>query len=95
MDNESFFDELSGYDVDEHGVICSPGKFEGEPSYVLYFWMSVMDGCYDDEYFEDDISMSMFVFNADDIKLFPELREYERIVLWEDSQGFVHHELRE
>lgn len=26
------------YKVDERGVIRSPGKFEGEPIYVPYFW---------------------------------------------------------
>lgn len=32
------------YDVDERGIVRSPGKFEGQPAYVVWMWELCMLG---------------------------------------------------
>jgi hypothetical protein len=73
------------YDVDETGLIHSPGKFEGEMLYVPYFWEIFMVGGAD----EDDGNVLTFGITDDDRKLFPELGTTEKLYLEESDQGFV------
>lgn len=77
------------YDVNDNGVVTSPGKFEGEPSYVVHFWDGYMNGMCD----EDDGETVTFILEDADFEEFPALRTFQKIDLWEDSQGFVHHSL--
>ena len=83
------------YDVNENGIITSPGKFEGNMDYTVYFWDIYMDGgdnpCYD----ENDIYLSQFKIDKDDITEFPELKDDlgKFIYLWEDNNGFVYCEI--
>lgn len=67
-----------------------PGKFEGEPDYVEYFYDIGMEGGAD----EDDGEVWTFEINADDIRQFPELRGYKYIDIEVSDQGFVYHQLR-
>lgn len=69
----------------ENGRITSPGKFEGEQSYVPYFWEAYLNGCAD----RDDGRVLGFDVTAEDKALFPALKKRRTVRLIEDSQGFV------
>lgn len=69
------------------GKVVSPGKFEGEPEWVVFFWEAVLDGCGEDT---EDGSVTVHVEDADK-KQWPELQDVTDAVLWEDDNGFVHH----
>jgi len=77
-------------EVNEQGIIISLGKFEGEPSYVPYFWY--IDG-------EDDqvdlngqgVIARIFYVSRSETKSFPDLDDGDVIYLWEDDEGFVRH----
>ena len=81
-------DIIAEYDVDTHGTIRSPGKFEGEPVYAPYFYDALMNG-----FADDDDGVASFNIDANDIKEFPELANVKRLRLWESEQGFVYIEL--
>lgn len=76
-------------------VIESPGKFEGEPTYVVSLWDMSLEQGYDEELPDSDTggqtSIYAFFITADDRKEFPELKNVEVITLWETDNGFVHH----
>jgi hypothetical protein len=74
------------YEIDSHGIIRSPGKFEGEPRYVPYFWDAYLNGMADDD---DGVTLT-FDVNDDDRKLFPELEGVKHVYLEESDQGFVY-----
>lgn len=78
-------DIIDQYETDEHGKIANPGKFEGEPLYVPYFWEAYLNGCAD----EDDGDVLVFHIEEEDRKEFPELASYNKVSLWEDDCGFV------
>ena len=71
--------------IDGKGIITSPGKFEGCPRYVPYFWDAYLNGMAD----RDDGSILGFDISADDKAIFPELKRRKTVKLVEDSQGFV------
>lgn len=85
---------LRDYNVDANGVIRSPGKFEGEPAFVPYFWGLALEGFADN----DDGRVYTFRFNPSDRDTL--LREWPMLVKWlgrkrklhliENDQGFVH-----
>lgn len=81
---------LESYTVDSAGRINSPGKMEGEPLYVPYFWDTILNGFADDSE-SDDVNPDADVIHisADDIAIFPELDGYTRALLWESDNGFV------
>jgi len=74
------------YDTDDHGRICTPGKFEGEPIWVPYFWEIWLDGGADD----DDGYYIGFDLTPDDVREWPELEACSRVELWQDDSGFVY-----
>jgi len=86
------------YEVDNNGVIRSPGKFEGEMLYVPYFWEMVMNGFSSPSYDEDNCLYNELDITKEDREKFPELdRDDEKattIELYEDLQGFVYGELQ-
>ena len=80
------------YQHDANGRITQPGKFEGEPIFVPYYWDVAMNGFAD----SDDGKVFGFRFTAagDDFEVWPELKRWlgrkRSMKLYEDSQGFVH-----
>jgi len=50
-----------------------PGKFEGSPAYVPYFWDIGMDGGADDEEWDGDTPIWVFHITPEDRAMFPEL----------------------
>lgn len=74
-------------------TIRRPGKFEGEMYYVPYFWDRVMEGGSGDTLYEPDAEdaspYEVFEIEAEDRKLFPELKDVYSLWLYERGDGFV------
>ena len=81
--------------IDQHGLICDPGKFEGEPRYVQYLWNVVLDG--EGETVDDpdrpDATMDLITLTDDDKRRFPALSRFDQALLWADDNGFVYCDL--
>lgn len=79
------------------GLISSPGKFEGEPLFVPYFYDIAMNGFGVAIYGggEDGLELDgeWFAIEDGDREAFPELENARFVVLWYSSDGFVSHEL--
>jgi hypothetical protein len=73
-----------GYETDGD-CIASPGRFEGEALYVVYFWDAYLNGCVDD----DDGEVLTFNVAPEDIAEFPELAGRATVRLMETDAGFV------
>lgn len=73
------------YNVDEHGIIRSPGKFEAEMLYAPYFYDAMLNG-------ESDPvnGVDYFELTAEDKVEFPELINVYGVALEESEQGFVY-----
>lgn len=96
------------YNVNKHGLIITPGKFQGEPLYVPYFYEHIMDGsgnevfdtCEHEDHSEDEcdcmdlnLLYTEFDITDDDIREFPELQGYSQIRIGVTEIGFVTCEL--
>ncbi len=75
------------YNVDAHGLIRSPGKFEGEMCYVPYFWDASLDGLA-----TDDLGsiVGFIVEDADREEFGNFLLGVAAILLEQSDQGFVY-----
>jgi hypothetical protein len=73
------------------GIIRSPGKFEGEPVYVPYFFDLMLNGMADESYEDDATGNTADYFNITpaDRQEFPELEEVARVILYYRTDGFV------
>ena len=89
------FDPTYGYDVDESNIIRSPGKFEGEPRYVPYFFDAELNGAPDDELDDSGTLVTVFKITEEDVGLYPELaNNVDRFIcLWESDDGFAYHDI--
>lgn len=74
----------------QNGLIRNPGKFEGEPLYVPYFYDFYLEGGGEAE--EEDGGYRITI-EAQDIQAFPALAGFTTICLYEDDAGFVYHRL--
>ena len=83
------------YDTD-NGLICSPGKYEGEPLYVPYLWEIVLDGGGEpvDDPDRPDATMDLVGLSDDDKRRFPALTGFDHALLWADDNGFVYCDLQ-
>ena len=70
-------------------IVSHPGKFEGEPAWVPYFWDLTMDGGADDVDDDNGTDIYIFTIQEDDIAVFPELAGMSYVEVWETDQGFV------
>lgn len=78
------------YDINEQGIITSPGKFEREMYYAVSFWNSTLDGfCDRDEMSDDGTLVAIFDIRLHDIEQYPELEGSTELRIWEDENGFV------
>jgi hypothetical protein len=77
-------DILCDYTV-RNGVIQSPGKFEGEPMHVPYFYDGMLEGWGD-----TNGPATLIPIDDDERRAFPETLSPEdvAIVLWQDDNGF-------
>jgi hypothetical protein len=81
------------YEVDEHGLIRSPGKFEQCPDYAPYFYSWYLEGegeeCEDPNHGDGCL---VFDITEEDVAEFPgydEIAPGETAHLREDDNGFV------
>lgn len=72
-------------------IIRSPGKFQGEPSWVAEYYERVMNGDYDE--LDERTDRFTFILEDEDFGMYPALVGFTKLYIWEDSQGFVRHEL--
>lgn len=77
---------LRDYEVNERGIIYSPGKFEGEMIYVPYYWDALLNGMAD----SDEDGVARFRVTEEDRTEFPELADVSAVALTEGSNGFVY-----
>jgi len=93
------------YDVSLHGIVTSPGKFEGEPWWVASMWYELSR--WEDDRIYAEANGTVFTVCKIDSELLaaypgiqawqglpprparPPADEPTYIVLWEDNQGFV------
>jgi len=73
-------------------VIKNPGKFEGEETYVPYFWDMVLEG-FHEEVGRGDSSVARIEISDEDRTKFPVLGNAKYILLEESDQGFVYSKL--
>ena len=72
-----------------NGIITNPGKFEGEPVWVPYFWDCYLDGGAE----HDDEHVLVFDVTDEDRAKFPGmLDDVAQVRLYESEIGFVHAE---
>jgi len=84
--NNILADLLKYYKIEEHGIITSPGKFEGEMIYVPYYWEAFLNGFAD----RDDGKVLGFDITPEDRKIFgPMLKGKRTVKLYERDDGFV------
>lgn len=83
---------LSSYDIDENGLVRTPGQFEGAPTWVVAFWDLATEG-WGEALIVDGVTSAtgVIITTADIEKNFPTLagHEDETVVLWQDENGFV------
>lgn len=79
---------IQEFEVNNAGYIKNPGKFEGERTYVPYYWQETLDGGCDTEYVGDK---PYFVVQIEpkDRFIFGIPEAVQIIVLEESDQGFV------
>jgi hypothetical protein len=82
---------IKDYEVNKHGIITSPGKFEGEMVYVPHLFNVIMNG--EGEHQEDGSILIDLI--KEDYEEFPELLGCDIAYIREDSQGFVYCEVSE
>lgn len=80
-------EENGGYRVLDRTIV-TPGKFEGCPSYVPFYWNLGLNGSAD----EDDGEAYRFELNDIDWAMWPALDGVKHLTLVEDGNGFVHHQ---
>ena len=83
---------MEAYDVNEHGTITSPGKFEGEPIFAPHFWDIGLSGFADSE---TGTTYGFRIAKTDaEHAEFPELSKWigrkRSFRMMEDGLGFVH-----
>lgn len=78
------------WNVDEIGIIKDHGMFWGQYYYLPYYYKLIMDGQADREYI-DPLGVLVWVLDLidTDFELFPELKGYTQLHVWESSQEFV------
>lgn len=88
---------LAEYDVNEHGIIQTPGKFEAEMLYVPAFWDATMDGSAGILDWSDGSSTYVVEIDDSDRATWPELDTGAlmpvAIHMEETEQGFVNAEV--
>lgn len=77
------------FTVNEYECIVDPGKFEGLPTWALWFYNLRMEGLPDETIHEGDIAYDYFEVDKEATDLYPDLRGVEMVCLWEREDGFL------
>jgi len=82
--------EYAGMLREDGLTIRGPGKFEGEPLYILEFWEGMMSGGGDETlYFGPEGEAEVFIITDEDRSEWPELEDTYAVALWTSEQGFA------
>ncbi len=95
MDYEQLDYWRESYDIDERGIVQSPGAFESEHWYTLVYWQYSLDGgCGDIHATMDDNSFyaELIVLEQTDHEKFPEFLEQkiQAVNLIQTESGFIY-----
>lgn len=76
------------FDCDLNGLVTSPGPFQGEPDYTVYFWQLASVG-------RRVLPRHIVEFDITDasVALFPQLGLYTRVRVWQDGER-IHSEVQ-
>lgn len=75
----------------QDGRVITPGKFEGEQSYLPDFYGFMLDGGATEEYTDHHgIQVCIIDVSAGDVTSHPQLAGVTQVAFYEDDQGFVH-----
>ena len=88
---------MQEYGISDSEEKRSPGKFEGQPLWVVYFYAMSLDG--DGEVLHDmeedgDVEVKMEV-NSEERWVFPDLQDATHVSILEDSVGFAYGKILE
>lgn len=76
------------YSAEAQTLRAPPGKFEGEPYCVLYFYEQAMNGCADEPLYDgDEQAADLLEVSDDEREAFGLSADF--VALWYSSQGFV------
>lgn len=80
--------------VNPRGIITSPGKFEGEPSYVPALWEAAIEGRSDRTVMDGETEISCFAIDDEIAEAIGEQGPMAGmfVCLWETDDGFVYSE---
>lgn len=73
------------WDIDDYGIVHNPGKFEGEPFWVVLYYEVMLNGFQDD----DVGDVAIFTVTHEDKIAFPELAACEYVGIRVRDDGFV------
>lgn len=84
----------SEYDVDQNGIIRSPGQHEGNPSYVPALWSEVIEGSsesiFGGEENGGELLYDIVGILPEDWKEFPALQDCTKATLEQSENGFIY-----
>lgn len=80
----------SDYNV-VNGYITTPGKFEGEPSWILKLWSMIQNGNSDESLHDGTTAYDAFLLDEELMGITGLEAPDHYIVVWCDDQGFVNH----
>lgn len=76
------------------GFIVSPGKFEGEPEWILKLYEMVMDGRADESVHDGSMVIDAFRLDASMARLTGlDAQPDHYVCIWSDDAGFVSHKV--
>jgi hypothetical protein len=73
----------------ENGRIVEPGRFQGEPRWLPYFYELMLDGSGQVLDWPSGETTTLVDIYEGDVRLYPELVEYVVVAIEENSDGFV------
>lgn len=77
------------------GIIVSPGKFEGEPAWILKLYDMVMDGMADDSINDGNLVIDCFKLDAEMSAITGLPAQPDVFVcVWSNGAGFVSHAVK-
>lgn len=77
-----------GFNMDSHGTITTPGKFEGEPWWALELYDFIMNGGGDETLYDSDTPFEIFNVDKDMATRYDLDPSITRIACHESDQGF-------
>jgi hypothetical protein len=83
---------MNEFRIDD-GVIRTPGKFEGEPAYVPYFWDAVGNGFSETLHWSGDEVTDIVEIGEEDRAEWPEIPADAVAIHIQEMGGFVYGEL--